>query len=158
MGQIGPQRQGSCSHSRRQLAAGSPYVPEAIYAAGMCSPSYDGIPGISRGDQGRLIGLWRGCEEKQVGATQFQDARTSKSVHIGEWVATGPSLQNSFSLQPASAPNRWSTWQPGPETFEPAHRYTLVAWAELNETNSIPVEFTSKDLDQGYRPRSRRSR
>lgn len=124
-------------------------VPAAVVLGlSACSPVYDGITGISRDDQGRLVGLWQGCEQKQVGATLLRDDNSSDSVQIGEWVARSPSLHSSFSLQPAAAPRGWSTYQPGPETFELGHRYTLIAWVELNETNSIPVEFTSRDLDK----------
>lgn len=117
----------------------------AILLSG-CTPNIDGITGITRDEQGQLIGLWQGCKEKQTAAALTQDAFTAGAVHVGQWVPRSPSLQNSFSLQPAPVPKGWSTWQPGPQTFAPGHVYSLGAWVKLNETNSVSVEFTSEDL------------
>ncbi len=104
------------------------------------------MTGIARDDQGRLVGLWRGCEGEPVGATLIQDSNTSNSIRIGEWVAAKPSPNGSFSLETSPAPQGWTTWQPGPRELLPGHDYTLIAWKSLNETNAVPVDFTVTDL------------
>jgi hypothetical protein len=133
----------------RRQSAGLPAVVAATAAAltlTACTPAVDGITGVTRDAQGRLVGLWQGCKKKPTAAGLIQDEYTSGSVRVGMWAPRVPAQQGSFSLQPAPAPKGWSTWQPGPQTIAPGHVYTLVSWVKLNETNAMAVEFTSEDL------------
>ncbi len=123
-----------------------PALAVAVLALSACSPVYDGVTGIARDEEGRLLGLWRGCEEEPVGATLIQDSNTAKSVHVGEWIASKASPRGSFSLDPSPAPEGWTTWQPGPAEFRAGHDYTLIAWKKLNESNAVPVVFSAADL------------
>lgn len=125
-----------------------PTIAVAALALSACSPVYDGVTGIARDDDGRLVGLWRGCDEEPVGATLIRDSNTANSVHVGEWVAARPSPRASFSLGPSPVPEGWTTWQPGPADFRPGHDYTLIAWKKLNETNAAAVDFTAADLTE----------
>lgn len=125
-----------------------PALAVAALALSACSPVYDGVTGIARDDDGRLVGLWRGCDEKPVGATLIRDSNTPNSVHVGEWVAAKPSLRASFSLEPSPAPEGWTTWPAGPLEFQPGHDYTLIAWKKLNETNAAPVDFRAAGLTE----------
>jgi hypothetical protein len=118
----------------------------AVLTLTACTPAVDGITGITRDAQGRLVGLWQGCKEKPTAAGLIQDEYTSGSVRVGMWVPRAPAQQGSFSLQPAPAPQGWSTWQPGPQTIAPGHVYTLTSWVKLNELNARAVEFTSEDV------------
>lgn len=111
-----------------------------------CSPEVDGITGLTRDGQGRLVGLAQACQGTLVGASLIQDANTQRSEHVGAWVTEAPSAQMSWALQQPFSPNGWRTWRPGPQDLAPDHVYTLFAWREENVTNAAPLDFTAEDL------------
>jgi hypothetical protein len=106
----------------------------------------DGITGLTRDDQGHLVGLGQACSGKLLGATLIQDANTSQSKHVGAWGMDAPAKEMTWALQEPSPATGWSTWQPAPQDLAADHAYTLVAWRKLNVTNAAPLDFTVTDL------------